>query len=206
MQPALRAVYERSGSRLDASRGRRTPDARARRGFSFSQRPERQRNEEPPPAASFIASRNRTVSPSRPSSSRFACSCRNAFDRPVACRTGRVPASTWPAPGPMPRRMTWRATACRARRQERSQKQSVPWCRSPGRAQRPANPMARCESGPVSPPRGVFDPKLSFLMRLALWQAHGLTYPSTSGRIASAEMSHGTLFELEAVAQPRRSV
>src|SRR5215510_2062290 len=35
MQPALRAVYERSGSRLDASRGRRTPDARAHRGFSF---------------------------------------------------------------------------------------------------------------------------------------------------------------------------
>jgi hypothetical protein len=29
MQGALRAVYERSGSRLDASRGRRTPDARA---------------------------------------------------------------------------------------------------------------------------------------------------------------------------------
>jgi len=28
-----------------------------------------------------------------------------------------------------------------------------------------------------------------------------LTYPSTSGRIASAEMSHATLFELEAVAQ-----
>jgi len=31
--------------------------------------------------------------------------------------------------------------------------------------------------------------------------ASALTYPSTSGRIASAEMSHGTLFELEAVAQ-----
>src|SRR5262249_62119555 len=42
MQPALRAVYERSGSRLDASRGRRTPDARAPKGQSVSA------NEEPP--------------------------------------------------------------------------------------------------------------------------------------------------------------